>query len=469
MAWAQHSTYISPYNMSNRPDFLHAGYVAVIALSMVFSTCSPQPTHEPPAYEIATRLAIDWNRLLLELEWHTQGYRAPISARMFAYTEMAAYEAALPAMAGYTSLNRTHQGYQRCFVSAENYFLPAAVNTAFAFMARAFFSTAPPNYFEKIQQLEAQYNLEITTQANKADIQYSNAFGYQTAAAVWQYSTQDSIGHNGVKDNYDLHFKPEVRAGCWKIDSHYPSPPLLPHWGKVRSFTVNKDEIVAKPPIPFNESAGSAFFSEALEVFSIHQSLTAEERWIAEFWSDDLPGLTVTPVGRWMSITTQAVKKSTLPFPEVMETYLKTAIALHDAAVVCWDKKYIYQVERPESYIRRNIKTDWEPMHSSPAFPSYPSGHAIFGAAAAEILSEAFGEQFELVDYTHKGRIEFKGSPRKFDSFLTMADENAYSRMLIGVHFRNDCEEGLRLGKLVGKKVVDLKLHDVIVASLWSN
>jgi hypothetical protein len=50
-----------------------------------------------------------------------------------------------------------------------------------------------------------------------------------------------------------------------------------------------------------------------------------------------------------------------------------------------------------------------------------------------------------------------------------MADENAYSRMLIGVHFRNDCEEGLRLGKLVGKKVVDLKLHDVIVASLWSN
>jgi hypothetical protein len=34
-----------------------------------------------------------------------------------------------------------------------------------------------------------------------------------------------------------------------------------------------------------------------------------------------------------------------------------------------------------------------------------------------------------------------------------MAEENAYSRIPIGVHFRMDCVEGITLGARVGKKV----------------
>ncbi|MDQ3017821.1 MAG: hypothetical protein M3R25_14005 [Bacteroidota bacterium] len=41
-----------------------------------------------------------------------------------------------------------------------------------------------------------------------------------------------------------------------------------------------------------------------------------------------------------------------------------------------------------------------------------------------------------------------------------MSKENALSRMLLGVHFRMDCEEGLRLGELIGAQVAGVQLEN---------
>jgi hypothetical protein len=90
-------------------------------------------------------------------------------------------------------------------------------------------------------------------------------------------------------------------------------------------------------------------------------------------------------------------------------------------------------------------------MIPAPSFPAYPSGHSVFGATAAVILENYFGSTFNLTDNSHEGRKEFLGKPRTFNSFFEMANENARSRMHLGVHFRMDCEEGMRLGNRIGK------------------
>ncbi len=113
-------------------------------------------------------------------------------------------------------------------------------------------------------------------------------------------------------------------------------------------------------------------------------------------------------------------------------------------------------IQRPEDYIWSNIQHDWKPLHDSPSFPSYPSGHSAFGAAVAEVLTHQLGEDFALTDRTHDKRKEFAGKPRSYSSFREMALENAASRIYLGVHFRMDCEEGVRLGLLCGRKVNDL-------------
>jgi hypothetical protein len=46
-----------------------------------------------------------------------------------------------------------------------------------------------------------------------------------------------------------------------------------------------------------------------------------------------------------------------------------------------------------------------------------------------------------------------------------MAIENAFSRVLMGVHYKNDCEEGLRLGFEIGNLVnknVYYKINNLI-------
>jgi hypothetical protein len=117
-------------------------------------------------------------------------------------------------------------------------------------------------------------------------------------------------------------------------------------------------------------------------------------------------------------------------------------------------------VERPVSYIRRLVDLGWEPhLWFSPSFPAYPSGHATFGAAACEVLSDIFGEDYAMVDRSHEGRIEFLGIPRTFRSFREMAEENGYSRIPLGVHFRMDSEEGVRHGYAIGQRVDELPIR----------
>lgn len=437
---------------------------------IIFQNCAPESPAEPTEYRTAADLALEWNRLMLDLERHTPGYRPPVSARAFAYVEMAAYEASLPALDDYISMENYCPGYKSpAFRLAEGeYFLPAALNNAYARILRRFFQNAPKKWGDKIDQLETAFNQQFQKQADGQRISNSVAYGQAVAEAVWQWSATDTIGHNAFLFNFDDNYTPPGCRGCWQPDHRHPMPSLLPNWGKARSFVVQAGELAITPPVPFDETPGSPFFTEAMEVFSVSQPLSRENHWIAELWSDDLPGLTVTPAGRWISITNQAIEQAQPPFPAVMETYLKTAFALCDAAIVVWSGKYRFNLERPESYIGRNIQPGWEALHENPSFPSYPSGHSAFGAAAAVVLGAQLGEHFQLTDRTHEHRQEFVGKPRTYQSFAEMAKENAASRVLIGVHYRMDCEEGLRLGKMIGQKVTGLPLRRSGAAAIRS-
>ncbi|MBK6931345.1 MAG: vanadium-dependent haloperoxidase [Saprospirales bacterium] len=196
-----------------------------------------------------------------------------------------------------------------------------------------------------------------------------------------------------------------------------------------------------------------------MEVFTISRPLSRENKWIAEFWSDDIPGLTVSPAGRWIAIANQLFQLKQPFLPELLGAYLRLGLGLSDALTICWDKKYQYNLIRPEQYIRQFIQPGWRPLHENPSFPGYPSGHSAAGAVAAEILAATLGDVLKFTDRTHQNRKEFHGEPRTYNSFAEMANENAFSRVALGVHFRMDCEEGLRLGRSIGKRVLALPLN----------
>jgi len=444
--------------------FLKKILVASLLLGIVLGqSCRQLAEAESEEHRIAAEATLAWNKLMLDLERYTPGYRPPVSARMFAYVEMAAYEAALPDMKGYISMEQYFPGYAKPSIAPVKgqFHLPTSLNAAYAQILRDFFPTTPQNLKNQINDLEETYARRFHDIIDSHILYQSKTFGQSVSKAVWQWSMTDKEGHDAFLFNYDRRFVADTCAGCWQPNNKRPLPALLPNWGKTRTFVASTSDIPVKPPLPFDETPGSPLHTEALEVLSVSHLLSKENHWIAELWSDDIPGLTLTPAGRWISIATQALEQANLPFTEVMETYLKTAFALCDVGIITWHGKYTFNLERPETYIHRVMKTNWSPLHENPSFPSYPSGHSSFGAAAAEVLTAQLGEHFTLTDRTHENRQEFTGKPRTYHSFTEMSQENATSRVLLGVHYRMDCIEGLRLGKSVGQKVNALPLKRV--------
>jgi len=66
----------------------------------------------------------------------------------------------------------------------------------------------------------------------------------------------------------------------------------------------------------------------------------------------------------------------------------------------------------------------------TPNFPTYTSGHSTISGAAAEVMGALY--------------------PSERAYFAEQADEAAFSRLLGGIHFTHDNDEGLRVGRLIG-------------------
>ena len=195
-------------------------------------------------------------------------------------------------------------------------------------------------------------------------------------------------------------------------------------------------------------------YQEELEIYNLSKPLQYKFKWIAEFWSDDYPGVTYSPATRWISILNQILKKESGSFQEVQNIYFLMSLVLHETAVSCWNIKYNTLQVRPSVIIQTKIDPIWKPFHDNPPFPAYPSGHSAFGAAASSVLEYFFGRTYTFTDNSHKGVKAFLSEPRSFSSFREMAEENALSRLYLGVHFRKDCEDGLHLGNKIAQNIL---------------
>ena len=107
------------------------------------------------------------------------------------------------------------------------------------------------------------------------------------------------------------------------------------------------------------------------------------------------------------------------------EAYARVGIAVHDAFIACWNAKYVYNLQRPVTYIMQNINPSWTPYIVTPAFPTYTSGHSTQSGAAARVLTDMFGtKRFTDTTHTDHGLVPPQ-QPRIFNSFDEAAAEAA--------------------------------------------
>jgi hypothetical protein len=242
---------------------------------------------------------------------------------------------------------------------------------------------------------------------------------------------------------------------------------MEPHWDKIRPLVLDSaDQFMAPPPYEFNiKDTNSKYYKEVMLVKRAVDSLTPEQKHIADFWDDNPFKLNVSghvmfgskkfsPPGHWMSIAGIAAKKANADFATTVYAFAITSIALYDSFIQCWTVKYTYNAVRPETVINRFIDADWRPHLQTPPFPEYTCGHSTGSAAAAEVLTSVFGDNFAYTDSTE---LEFGIANRSYKSFRDASLENNAARFYGGIHYHYSCliahEYGGKVGDLIAERL----------------
>ncbi len=427
-----------------------------------------------------------WNDVFLQLDRYAVGYRPGPVPHALGYLGFTAYEAVVPGMPEYNSLANLYPGLSvPQFDESLEYHWPAVINEVYAFMMKRFFfhmENTYPNEFGQIEKTRLLLRAKYATETTPEILERSERRGEEVARVFYDWERTDEAAHNAFLNPQPPYNAP-TGPGYWTPTIPDFTQALFPFWGQVRTFALREEEQLARPPIPYSEHPQSLFFGQAFEAYSMVKNIkengpnSYEQRWLAEFWSDDILGLTFSPPARLIAVADQVVKAENMNLEEAVDVYAKMGMTLNDVSVAIWQSKYVYNVERPVSYIRRVMPqyypdaANWTTILNNPiagyqgitpGFPAYPSGHSGFGGGGGKILSALFEFNskrpgtYTFTDRCHLYRSEFIGTPRTLASFKDLAYEDAYSRIPLGVHFRMDCDEGVRLGELAAQRILEL-------------
>jgi hypothetical protein len=383
-----------------------------------------------------------------------------VASRNYAYAAIAGYEVmAAGNPSNYQSLAGQLKGLTSVPTAKDtaNIDFPYASLIAYCMVGEAvtFPEGSLKEYTDSLHQLVKDHGMP-----NKM-ITASESFAKEIGSAIIAWSKKDNYAQTRSAEKFTVKDIP----GRW-----VPTPPMYasaaePHWKEIRTMVLDSaSQFRPSAPPAFNVTdKNSEYYKNVMMVKNAVDSLTDEQKHIANFWDDNPFKVNVTghamfstkkfsPPGHWMSIVGIANKTAKKDFNTAVYAYAKTAIALFDAFIHTWDAKYEYNTVRPETVINKYFDQNWRPLLQTPAFPEYTCGHSTISSSAAEALTSVYGDNFAYTDSTE---LEFGIENRSFTSFRAAAEENNWARFYGGIHFHNSCITSTQKGKAVGNWVVD--------------
>ncbi|MBX3387590.1 MAG: vanadium-dependent haloperoxidase [Phycisphaeraceae bacterium] len=250
-------------------------------------------------------------------------------------------------------------------------------------------------------------------------------------------------------------YTPTDAPGHWRVGPGNVTPALLPQWGQVTPFAIASGAQFRPPAPPSLDSVEYANSLNQVKALgrATGSTRTPEQTDIALAWA--FGAGTVTPPGAWNQIAQQLAFSGPDSVLENARLFAALNVATADAAIACWDAKYVYDLWRPVHAIRdahldgnalTDQEADWTPLLATPPFPAYTSGHSTFSRAAASVLAAILGS--DSIDIMFQGDA---GVIRHLTSLDAAADEAGLSRIYGGIHFDFDNI----MGQLCGEQVAD--------------
>ena len=292
--------------------------------------------------------------------------------------------------------------------------------------------------------------------------------------------------NDGSKAFKNYQYLPD--PGAHRPDPHSPGQQVLgAEWGDVTPFTY---AVGAHPPLKAPPSLQSQ------EYLTAYNQVYAEGRdditrrdpqqaMMGIFWGYDGAQKLGTPPRLYNQVVRTICDPLSLSLKDEMRLYTLVNVGMADAGIACWHHKYVYNFWRPVVGIREAAfgagpsgrgdtfkRTDGDPFwcplgapdtngnrphNFTPNFPAYPSGHSTFGTTCFLLLAKFLDEKAKDIKFEFVSD-EFNGISRdstnvirpRLARWFTLAQaiqENADSRIYLGVHWKFDAVQGMKLGE----------------------
>jgi len=244
----------------------------------------------------------------------------------------------------------------------------------------------------------------------------------------------------------------------------------LPAWGRQRPWIVSNLQQYEAEPFPHHRS--SEFAEQFAKVKTLGRARgsarSREQDQIALFWEDGPSG--ISNPGHFQLLAIDAVQRRSWSMADQARFFAALSLAQADAAIIAWRTKYQHNILRPETAIRfadkrfgdvlgKSTEPGWQSYIPTPAFPSYVSGHSVFGAVSAKIMALMLGSDRIRLQSSVPDQVnwpqQLKGVSRSWSSFTALAEENGASREYGGVHWQADNQQGLTLGYALASEVFE--------------
>ena len=292
------------------------------------------------------------------------------------------------------------------------------------------------------------------------------SLGQAAAAAIIAQRVGDKSDAPWVDPNYPQGTEP----GEWRFTPDQPMAQFAfaPNWGEVTPFVLKRgSQFRPRGPYHLASRKYAADYNEIKRLggddITTASERTEDQTEIGLFWIESSPLA-------WNRLARAVSASRGFDLWENARLFGLLNLAMADGYIASWEAKYFYRFWRPITAIRLgdtdgNPATegvpDWTPLQPTYPMPDHDSGHAVQGGVAAEILKQVFGT--DHIEFTAcsttvgAGQTCTDATPviRSYSSFSEAADENAVSRIYIGIHFRNAVEEGVRHGR----KIADYAVH----------
>jgi PAP2 superfamily len=429
------------------------GFLGLVMIIALLTSCNKQDyktvMHNPDLY---CKTMHELNYVIIY-----DIFNPPVASRIFAYSNLAAYETLSKEGSHYASLEGKVNGLKNIPLPAK----PDKVDFPFASIIAMTKVGRQLTFSEDRMDALIDSIKNLAKNSNMTNEMFDSSVNYGSRVA-------DSILSWAKKDNYG-----KTRGSKFTVtglDGHWsPTPPgyfdaVEPKWMTVRTLALDSASTFSIiPPPPFSKDSTSTFYKWAKQVYDTVNALNENQQWISNFWDCNsfkmhqeghvmFATKAMTPPGHWMEIIGTISKDKNADWYQAVYNFTGASIAMFDGFIACWYYKYKYDMIRPETYINQYMDPNWKPFLQTPPFPEYISGHSVISAAAAEFLSRVYGDNVSFKDSSER---DWGFKDRDFTSLSQCSWEVSLSRFYGGIHYWQAVTEGRNQGIKIGDLVMD--------------